>query len=207
MTFNIKDVGVIAAINAKSQDEAMGYVDACVRGGIKGVELNNNINDIRNFVKSVRNKYHNLIIGVAEIVFSEGTNDLEGICDFVSTAYYNESINLICSEKSSTKYIPAAITITEAHRVFDAGNSVFKLYPAQLANPEYVKIVKSIIKNVKVISSGGINIDNMGYWLENGTDCVVVGKYLIESKDLNEVEERARKLVAKYEKYRLSNNK
>lgn len=204
MAFNMKDIGVIAAITAKTQEEAMGYVDACVRGGIKGVELNNNICDIRNFVKKVRDKYPELVIGVAEIVFPEGTNDLEGICDFVSTAFYNESINLICSEKSVTKYVPSAVTLTEIHKVFEAGNSNFKLYPARLAYPEYIKVIKSIIKNIKVMPSGGINLDNMNDWFDSGADCVVVGRYLMDSKDYYEVEERARLLVNKYNDYVLN---
>lgn len=145
----------------------MGYIDACVKGGIKGVELNNNI---------------------------------PGICDYIATAYFNESMHLICSEQEKLTYVPCAVTITEIRRVYDYGYSLFKLYPAQLANPDYARVVKSVIRHIKMMVAGDINIDNVEDWLKNGCDCVVVGRYLIESKNLEEVECRARKLVEKVSK-------
>lgn len=206
MKKDIKDMGIIAAITAKSQEEAWGYIDACVKGGIKGVELNNNIPNICEFAKKVRNKYPNLLIGVAEIIFTEGTNDLEGVCDYIATAYFNESMHLICSEQEKLTYVPCAVTVTEIRRVYDYGYSLFKLYPAQLANPDYARVVKSVIRHIKMIVAGDINIDNIEDWLKNGCDCVVVGRYLIESKNLEEVEHRAKKLVKKLTEFKLRNS-
>ena len=46
MLNKIKNEGVVAVIRAKDHEEALGYINACLNGGIKAIELTYTIPNI-----------------------------------------------------------------------------------------------------------------------------------------------------------------
>lgn len=196
MIKKIKDIGVVAAITTKDPEKAIDYVSACVRGGIHGVEINYATPKISYVVKKVKELYPNILIGVAEIPDTFIAQELIEIgVNYITTPYSDDYIDMVCDNIDDLIYIPGCMTLSEVNAARKKGNNTIKLYPAEMLNPKYISIINSTIKYVNVIPSGGINIENIKDWYDHGAKCVVVGKYLLEVDNLDEIEERAKKLM------------
>ncbi|MGL6107850.1 hypothetical protein [Romboutsia sp.] len=201
----LKSIGVIAAITAKSSEKAIEYISACVKGGIQGIEINYATPNINEVVKKVKVNYPDLLIGVAEIPDTLVAQELIELgVNYVTTPYSDYRIEMACQNIKGLTYIPGCMTLSEIKQEKDKGNNIIKLYPAEILNPKYISIINSIMKFVDVMPAGGINIDNIDQWFENGAYCVVVGRYLIEKDDSEEIEKRAKALIDKYNKLKLN---
>lgn len=200
----LKEIGIIAAITAKSSEKAIEYINACIKGGIQGIEINYATPNIHEVVKKMKITYPELLIGVAEIPDTLVAQELIELgVNYVTTPYSDYRIQMACQNIKDLTYIPGCMTLSEIKEEKDKGNSIIKLYPAEVLNPKYISIINSIMKFIDVMPSGGINIDNIDEWFKNGAYCVVVGRYLLEEDDLDEIEKRAKALVDKHNSLRV----
>lgn len=201
----LKNIGVIAAITAKSSEKAIEYISACVKGGIQGIEINYATPGIQKVVKEAKEMYPDLLIGAAEIPDTLVAQELIELgVNYVTTPYSDYRIEMACQNIKDLTYIPGCMTLSEIKQERDKGNSIIKLYPAEILNPKYISIINSIMKFVDVMPAGGINIDNIDEWFANGAYCVVVGRYLLEEDDSKEIERRAKALMDKYKTLKLN---
>ena len=57
MLSKLKKEGIVAVIRAKGHEEALGYVNACLNGGIKALELTYTIPNVVELIKEVKKNY------------------------------------------------------------------------------------------------------------------------------------------------------
>ena len=98
--------------------------------------------------------------------------------------------------------IPGAFTPTEILRARDLGATAVKLFPATVGGPAYVRALRGPIPDVPFVPSGGIEIEDVGAYLDAGATCVALGSTLVGRTapsgrdDLDQIVERAAKAVA-----------
>ena len=74
---------------------------------------------------------------------------------------------------------PGYFTPSEAFAAIEAGAHSLKLFPAEAASPAVVKAQKAVLpKTVPLIVVGGVNVDNVGGWLDCGADGFGLGSGL-----------------------------
>lgn len=199
MRNKLKNIGVIAAITAKNSDLAIQYVNACVKGGIRGIEINYSTPNINFIVQKVKELYPEIILGVAEIPdFVLAQEVIENGVNYITTPYNDKYISMACERIDDLIYIPGCMTLSEINEAKRRGDEIVKLYPAEMLNPKYISIINSVIRFVDVMPSGGINDKNIEEWFKNGAHCVVVGRYLLENDDIEEIEKKAMNLMSKF---------
>ena len=69
MLNKIKNEGVVAVIRAKDHEEALGYINACLNGGIKAIELTYTIPNVVELIKHVSENYHLTVYPPSLIVY------------------------------------------------------------------------------------------------------------------------------------------
>ncbi|MFR3072761.1 MAG: 2-dehydro-3-deoxyphosphogluconate aldolase, partial [Paeniclostridium sp.] len=74
MLNTIKNEGIVAVIRAKDHDEAKGYINACVNGGIRAVELTYSIPNVVDLIKELSCD-ENLILGVGSVLNKKMAKD------------------------------------------------------------------------------------------------------------------------------------
>ncbi|CEI73082.1 bifunctional 4-hydroxy-2-oxoglutarate aldolase/2-dehydro-3-deoxy-phosphogluconate aldolase [Romboutsia hominis] len=201
MLESIKKEGIVAVIRAKDHEEAKGYINACVNGGIRAVELTYSIPNVVDLINELRDD-KNLILGVGSVLNREMAKDaiLAG-AKYVVSPGYSEEVNEVCKQLN-TLYLPGCMTVSEIMNAQDKGNKMVKLFPGDVFGPKYVKAIKAPIPNVEIMPTGGVSIDNVDKWFEMGVSCVGVGSSLFNAGSLEDIENLAKEFVEKIQNVR-----
>ena len=196
----LKASGVVAVVRGKSHEEARGYMEACLKGGIKSLELTYTIPNVCELIKEY-SSHAEALIGVGSVLNGKMASDaIEAGAKYVVSPGYSEEVNKVCKEMNIL-YLPGCMTVSEIMRAMDAGNKMIKLFPGDVFGAKYVKAIKAPIPNVEIMPTGGVSVDNIEEWFANGVSCVGVGSSLIKGS-LEDIENTAKAFMKKMEKIR-----
>ena len=97
-------------------------------------------------------------------------------------------------------YYPGALTPTEIGAAWERGASAVKLFPASLGGPQYLRELRGPFRDVLMLPTGGVGIDDADRYLKAGALAVGVGGALLgdalDGGDLAALRERALRLLA-----------
>ncbi len=196
----LKASGVVAVVRGKSHEEARGYMEACLKGGIKSLELTYTIPNVCELIKEY-SSHAEALIGVGSVLNGKMASDaIEAGAKYVVSPGYSEEVNKVCKEMN-VLYLPGCMTVSEIMKAMDAGNKMIKLFPGDVLGAKYVKAIKAPIPNVEIMPTGGVSVDNIEEWFANGVSCVGVGSSLIKGS-LEDIENTAKAFMKKMEKIR-----
>ena len=194
----LKANGVVAVVRGKSHEEARGYMEACLRGGVKSLELTYTIPNVCELIKEY-SSHAEALIGVGSVLNAKMASDaIEAGAKYVVSPGYSEEVNTVCKEMN-VLYLPGCMTVSEIMRAMDAGNKMIKLFPGDVFGAKYVKAIKAPIPHVEIMPTGGVSVDNIEEWFANGVSCVGVGSSLIKGS-LEDIENTAKAFMQKMEK-------
>ena len=106
---------------------------------------------------------------------------------FIISPVIDKGVAKFCKEEKIF-WCPGAATLTEIVHAQDLGAGLVKLVPAvQLGGPEFVKAVMAPCPWIKIMPTGGVNMEaeNLLAWFQSGVKCVGIGSQLF-SKDIIE---------------------
>ena len=196
----LKANGIVAVVRGKSHEEARGYMEACLRGGIKSLELTYTIPNVCDLIKEYTS-HTEALIGVGSVLNGKMASDaIEAGAKYVVSPGYSEEVNEVCKERK-VLYLPGCMTVSEIMKAMDAGNKMIKLFPGDVFGAKYVKAIKAPIPHVEIMPTGGVSVDNIYEWFANGVSCVGVGSSLIKGS-LEDIENTAKAFMKKMEKIR-----
>ena len=196
----LKASGVVAVVRGKSHEEARGYMEACLKGGIKSLELTYTIPNVCELIKEY-SSHAEALIGVGSVLNGKMASDaIEAGAKYVVSPGYSEEVNKVCKEMN-VLYLPGCMTVSEIMKAMDAGNKMIKLFPGDVFGAKYVKAIKAPIPNVEIMPTGGVSVDNIEEWFANGVSFVGVGSSLIKGS-LEDIENTAKAFMKKMEKIR-----
>lgn len=194
----LKANGIVAVVRGKSHEEARGYMEACLRGGIKSLELTYTIPNVCDLIKEYTS-HTEALIGVGSVLNGKMASDaIEAGAKYVVSPGYSEEVNEVCKERK-VLYLPGCMTVSEIMKAMDAGNKMIKLFPGDVFSAKYVKAIKAPIPHVEIMPTGGVSVDNIDEWFANGVSCVGVGSSLIKGT-LEDIENTAKAFVKKMDK-------
>lgn len=197
MLNKIKEKGIVAVIRAKNHEEAIGYINACVNGGVKAIELTYTIPNVVELIKYVCENYDDVLVGVGSVLNKKMAKDaIDAGAAYVVSPGFSDEVNIICHEMNIL-YLPGCMTVTEVMNAMDKGNAMIKLFPGEVFGPKYVKAIKAPIPNVEIMPTGGVSIDNIEQWFEMGVSCVGVGSSLLGAGSLENIENLAKEFKNK----------
>jgi 2-dehydro-3-deoxyphosphogluconate aldolase / (4S)-4-hydroxy-2-oxoglutarate aldolase len=173
---NIAECGVVAVVRADTAEEAIKISDACVQGGILGIEITFTIKGAEQILKELSSIYadHQQVVLGAGTVLDTATARiaiLAGAQFIVSPSFDKETAKL-CN-LYQVPYMPGCMTITEMKHALEYGADIIKLFPGNAFGPDFVKSVKAPLPQVNIMPTGGVSLDNVDQWIRNG--CVAVG--------------------------------
>jgi 2-dehydro-3-deoxyphosphogluconate aldolase/(4S)-4-hydroxy-2-oxoglutarate aldolase len=83
---------------------------------------------------------------------------------------------------------------------WQAGASYVKVFPSTVGGPQYLKDVRGPLPQLKLIPTGGVNIENAADFIRAGASAIAVGSNLVDATTVRAerwdvLEERARAFV------------
>ncbi|MCR5289117.1 MAG: bifunctional 4-hydroxy-2-oxoglutarate aldolase/2-dehydro-3-deoxy-phosphogluconate aldolase [Treponema sp.] len=77
--------------------------------------------------------------------------------------------------------IPGALTPTEIMTAWNAGADIVKVFPADILGVAYIKAIRGPISHVPCMAVGGVTIDNVRTFLENGYCSCGIGSNVVRN--------------------------
>lgn len=204
----ITNCGVVAVVRATSKEEAIKISEACVEGGIAGIEITFTVqgaDQIISELAAVYERNNNVVIGAGTVLdaITARIAILAGAEFIVSPSFDQETAEL-CN-LYQVPYMPGCMTITEMKQALKSGVDIIKLFPGNTFSPDWIKSVKAPLPQVNIMPTGGVDLENVGQWIKNGCVAVGVGGSLVAHAKTGEFEKitiDARNFVEKVQQAR-----
>jgi 2-dehydro-3-deoxyphosphogluconate aldolase / (4S)-4-hydroxy-2-oxoglutarate aldolase len=199
----ISDCGAVAVVRADTMDEAVKISEACVKGGIFGIEITFTVQGADEVIKQLSLLYqenNHVVIGAGTVLDATTARIaiLAGSQFIVSPAFDEETAKL-CN-LYQVPYMPGCMTITEMKHALKAGVDIVKLFPGSVFGPEYIKAVKAPLPQVNIMPTGGVDLTNIDQWIQNGCVAVGIGGNLVapaKTGDYDRITELAEQYIQK----------
>ena len=174
----LKECGVVAVVRGNSKEVGVEISKACVKGGVKALEVtytNKFANDIIKELSEIYEGQDDVVIGAGTVLDAETARAamLAGAKYIVSPAFDLETAK-ICN-RYKVPYLPGIMTINEIIAANEAGVDFVKLFPGSAFGQGYVKAIKGPLPYANIMVTGGVNIDNIDSWIKAGVDAVGIG--------------------------------
>ena len=170
----IEKVGIVAVVRAKNTEKAKKIALACMAGGIDSIEITFTVPGAQKVIEDLTREFGSkLLVGAGTVLDSETarTAILAGAKYIVSPAFNLETAKL-CN-RYQIPYMPGCMTITEMITAMEAGADIIKIFPGSAFGPNIIKAIKGPLPQAVLMPTGGVSLDNVDQWIENG--CIAVG--------------------------------
>jgi 2-dehydro-3-deoxyphosphogluconate aldolase / (4S)-4-hydroxy-2-oxoglutarate aldolase len=164
-------------------------IEAVVSTGLKTIEITMNTRDaallIRQAVKLAAGR---LCIGAGTVLdLNSLRSALDAGATFIVTPVLIKEVTGYCV-KNKIPVFPGALTPQEIYDAWQSGAAMVKVFPAKVFGPGYFKELKGPFNDIELLACGGITVENMRSYFENGASAVSFGasvfkKELLEKRD------------------------
>ena len=169
--------GVVAVVRAESAEQAVKIADACIAGGVKGIEITYTVPGASKIITELTTKYtpDRMVVGAGTVLDPETARAaiLAG-ANYIVSPCLNEDTVTLCS-RYQIACMAGAMTIKEAVSCMEAGADIVKIFPGNLFGPAIIKAIKGPLPQMKMMPTGGVNAENCGEWIRAGAVAVGAG--------------------------------
>lgn len=180
----ILDAAIVAVIRGENIEEGKRVIRACLKGGIKAIEVTYTLPNASEIIKELKKENLDGVIIGAGTVLDETTARLAILsgADFIVSPDFDKNTAQICN-LYQIPYIPGCMTVTEITMALKYGVDIIKLFPANNFESNFIKSLKAPFPNIDIMPTGGISLDNVESWFKNGASVVGAGGKLASGSD------------------------
>jgi 2-dehydro-3-deoxyphosphogluconate aldolase/(4S)-4-hydroxy-2-oxoglutarate aldolase len=197
----VLDRVIVAVIRAESPDLLADVAEALLAGGVEVMEVTFTVPRAMQVLEKVAGKLGNrVLLGAGTVLDPETARAaiLAG-AEFIVAPTVNLDVIELC-RRYSKLVMPGALTPTEIVTAWQAGADIVKIFPSELTGPKYLRAIKAPLPQVRLMPTGGVNLDTATEFLQAGACALGIGGSLVEPKavasgDLKRIETLARQYV------------
>ncbi|MGM0523415.1 MAG: bifunctional 2-keto-4-hydroxyglutarate aldolase/2-keto-3-deoxy-6-phosphogluconate aldolase [Bacillota bacterium] len=187
----ITESKIVAVVREETIEAAEQVSKACILGGVKAIELTFTLKNVTKVIDKLSNAYRedeSVLIGAGTVLDAKTARmAIDAGAAFIVSPGFDQETALLCNTYG-VPYVPGCISITEMLTALKSGVEVIKLFPGSALGPDYIKAVKGPLPHIKIMPTGGVDLDNVSEWLEKGAIAVGVGSNLTSLKKLKSLE-------------------
>lgn len=176
----ICDSGIVAVVRANDAEQAVKIADACIEGGVPAIELTFTVPGAHHVIEELAKRYtpDQIILGAGTVMDPETARIaiLSG-AQYIVSPYFNLETVKLCN-RYRIACMPGAMTIKEVVEAMEAGADIVKLFPGEAGGPKMIKAIKGPVPYVKLMPTGGVDVDNVAEWIKAGAVAVGAGSAL-----------------------------
>ncbi|WP_165069553.1 bifunctional 4-hydroxy-2-oxoglutarate aldolase/2-dehydro-3-deoxy-phosphogluconate aldolase [Paludisphaera rhizosphaerae] len=204
----ILDGGIVAVVRAESGEALVKVVEALAEGGVTAAEITFTVPDALDVIRDARRALGDSVaLGAGTVLDPETARAaiLAGAEYLVSPTVNLDVIRL--ARRYDKAVMPGAFTPTEILTAWEAGADVVKVFPAEIGGPPFLKAVRGPLPQIKLMPTGGVDLNTAAAFLKAGACCLGVGGSLVEPKavaagDFARIRDLASKYVAIVREFR-----
>jgi 2-dehydro-3-deoxyphosphogalactonate aldolase len=161
---------LVAILRGVQPTEVAAVADALIEAGFSMIEVPLNSPDPLASIAQLAGRYGpQVLIGAGTVL---NLTDVENVREAGGRLVVSPNVApsvIRASVAAGMVSLPGYFTPSEAFEALDAGAHGLKLFPAEGANPAYLKAQRAVLpKAVPVFAVGGVSVDNLAQWMAAG---------------------------------------
>ncbi len=196
----ILDRGIVAIIRAPSGELLADVAEALYEGGIDVIEVTFTGPGILDILNRVQKRLGDkILLGAGSVLDTETARSaiLAG-AEYIVSPTVNVNIIEMC-QRYGKLVMPGAFTPTEVLTAWEAGADIVKVFPADVGGPGYLKALHGPLPQVRLMPTGGVNLETLESFVKAGACAVGLGTALVEKSALETGNlQRIRDLAGQY---------
>jgi 2-dehydro-3-deoxyphosphogluconate aldolase/(4S)-4-hydroxy-2-oxoglutarate aldolase len=172
----LREARVAAVIRADDAESAVAVAEALVEGGLTAVELTYTTPDAGDAIARARSRLgRDVLVGAGTLTTREQIAEATAAgADFLVTPHLDHGL-LELMLASGVLALPGVLTPSEVASALAHGAAAVKLFPASSGGMPHLRALFGPFPGIKVVPTGGIDLTDVGAWLEAGAWAVGVG--------------------------------
>lgn len=196
----VLESGIVAIIRTPTSEQIVEVAKALYDGGVDVIEVTLTVPGAVEILSQVRRTLGDrILLGAGTVLDCESARAalLAGAEFFVSPVM-NPDVIRLC-HRYDKLVVPGAFTPTEVLAAWEAGADLVKVFPAGVGGADYLNALRGPLPQVRLMATGGVNLQTMAGFLDAGASAVGLGSALIDRQAvLNGEMERIRQLAGQY---------
>ena len=195
--------GLVAIVRVPRPELALPLAKALVAGGIRAVELTMSIPNALEAVRTVdRELGDKILLGVGTVIDDDTCRSaIDAGAKYVISPITRPSL-VAAAHALDRPVMLGAYTPTEAQAAHEAGSDFVKIFPADTLGPSYIKSLLAPLPHLRIVPTGGVNLDTMEAFLAAGSAALGTGsallkKEIIAGENWGELERLAKRFADK----------
>ena len=195
------DSGIVAVLRAPSGEVLADVAQALLAGGVDVLEVTFTVPAAHRVLEQVADRLGDqILLGAGTVLDTEtGRVALLSGAQFIVSPTVNVELIRLC-QRYDKAVMPGALTPTEVLTAWEAGADIVKVFPSDLTGPKYLKALHGPLPQVRLMPTGGVNLNTAADFLRAGACALGIGGSLVEGKavadrDMARIESLARQYV------------
>jgi len=174
---------IVAIVRLDDLSTAQSISAALIEGGIRAIEFTLTHPDAAATIARMRQFVDDSVaIGAGSVITAEQVREVaDAGAQFVVSPVNKAEVIQACIALDLPA-MPGALTPTEIQQAWEWGASAVKVFPANHLGRGYIKDVRAPLPHLRLMPTGGITVDNIREFLDDGAFAVGVGSSLISNE-------------------------
>jgi 2-dehydro-3-deoxyphosphogluconate aldolase/(4S)-4-hydroxy-2-oxoglutarate aldolase len=191
---------MIAIIRGLTADQAGKTARALFNGGIRFIEVTMNTPGATSMIADWRSTYiEKMFVGAGTVLdLGMAKEAIAAGAQFLVTPNTDAEVIEYALSKEMEVF-PGALTPTEIVNAWKLGARAVKLFPMASLGLKYLQEIRAPLDQIRLIPTGGVNLDNINDFLEAGAFACGLGNHLVDRTRIQAGQyEELTKLAAAY---------
>lgn len=204
----VLDCGIVAVVRFSDPGPLVDVVKALAAGGITVAEVTFTVPNALDVIREAKKQLGDRVLLGAGTVLDPETARAAFLAgaEFLVAPSLNLDVIKMC-RRYDKLVMPGAFTPTEVVTAWEAGADIVKVFPADVVGPAFFKALKGPLPQVKLMPTGGVDLNTAGEFLKAGAVCLGVGSQLVDPKlvaagEFGRITELAAQYVAAVKRHR-----
>lgn len=197
----ILNSGVVAILRAPTGEKLVDAAEALLAGGVDVLEVTFTVPAAHRVLEKVADRLGDkILLGAGTVLDGETARIalLSGAEFLVAPTVARPVIEV--ARRYDKVVMPGALTPTEVLAAWEAGADIVKVFPSDITGPGYLKALRGPLPQIRLMPTGGVNLDTAADYLRAGACALGIGGSLVEPKalaagDMKRIESLARQYV------------
>ncbi len=196
----VLDSGIVAVVRSPDSQQLVEVARALADGGVTVVEITMSVPNALEVLREVRQALGDrILLGAGTVLDAETARAvLLAGAEYIVAPTLNLEVIRLC-QRYDKVVMPGAFTPTEILTAWEAGADIVKVFPADVVGPAFFKAMKGPLPQIRLMPTGGVDLNTAASFLKAGACCLGVGGQLVEPKAVAERNfDRIRELARQY---------
>ena len=179
----VLECGIVAVVRANDPANLVHVIAALAEGGVSVAEVTFTVPNAVDVIRAAKEQLGDrVLLGAGTVLDAETARAamLAG-AEFIVAPTVNLDVIKMCRRYDKLVF-PGAFTPTEILTAWEAGADVVKVFPADTLGPAYFKAMRGPLPQVRLMPTGGVDLNTASEYLRAGACCLGVGSQLVDPK-------------------------